>query len=346
MVDHGLVQTKKKIIVLHQGQPDYQPAQSSWKIKDLIISSINSLGYNTTSLFVDEEFKWVDTLQDCKNQEEVVLVFNAADLGLFYNIGFESHIPTILEAVQIPFTGSRGITLANCIDKYNTKILAREEGIPVPTIYLLSKALDNLGTLHYPFILKPRSSYGSKGINIDSVVRYEKELQIQAGKLEQQKELFSAWIVEEYLEEGEYPEITCGFVGNKSRLFLPPIGFEFSGWYDGKPRIRDYASKFSPESGQYGQCAAKSVVLNRQLQERLEYLTNTIADLFEVQDYGRFDFRLRRTDNGLEPCLIDINANPDLNDDASLFFMSKAYGRDYNFLIERIVDAARERYEK
>ncbi len=338
-----------ELILLHQGDPEssHPAARRSSYIAKCIFDSLIQEGYHVKSLHIDTQLKWVDTLNTLQNRRTSTLVFNAADLGLHYNSTFESHIVSLLETMNFPYTGSSSRTLVTSIDKYSTKLQLRDADIPTPAVQLLSNLTsDKIKTIEMPLIVKPRKAYGSQGIAPSSIVKTRAELEHTIETLQSEKTDLNELIVEEYIEYSHLPEVTVGFIGNKkTRMILPPLGFSFGRSYENRPKIRDFDSKFTEGSTTYGQCNAVPIQLPRLLQRALVEYTHKIAENLEITDYGRFDFRIKQNDGNLVPHIIDPNANPDLNDDASLFLMTKNTGRTYTQFIAQIVNAARQRYD-
>ncbi len=333
---------KLEIALLHQGDPESQnaAARRSAHITDRISKSLLE-EYKVHNLFVDDERKWVDKASSLRSSK--VLVFNAADLGLYHNNAFESHIVAILETLDLPYTGSSSRTLTTSIDKYTTKLVLQDAGIPTPKVYLLSNVPKEI---EFPVILKPRRAYGSRDIAPSSIIKSGKQLEQKINEITNSDSPLKEHILEEYIEYADLPEVTVGFIGNDTtRKVLTPLGFTFGAGYANRPKIRDFESKFTEGSATYGQCVPGPLTLSQPLQQLLAQNTNLIAENLEIADYGRFDFRIKKEGTLLVPYIIDTNANPDLNDDASLFLMTNHEGSNYQQFIRQIVNAARQRYD-
>ena len=73
------------------------------------------------------------------------------------------------------------------------------------------------------------------------------------------------------------------------------------------------------------------------LAERLVKTAEAAWRAMQGKGYGRVDLRV---DERGQPWVLDVNPNPDLNDDAGLFRMARAAGWDYPELVRRIAEVA------
>ena len=309
------------IIVLHQGISDsvLKPVQNSWEIQQDVTTALRSEGHEVTELYVDNHLEWVRDLQSMKEKSKVDLVFNCADLGIYREIAYESHIASFMEVLKIPFTGSGSVVLRSTLDKYITKLYTQEMGIPTPQVKLLSQwdeAGDGMSekrnAQRFPVILKQRNSYGSYGMTKDSVVYTPEQVNEKVKEIQQQRGDLSGdltqWVLEEYLEDEEFKELSCFFLGNTDRSYLKVAHFAFRKGFDGRAKFRDYDIKWDEVA------KAEFSGLPESLEEMTKYYTGRIAELFGITDYGRFDYRVKRDGQGrVVPYIIDINANPDIH---------------------------------
>jgi len=65
--------------------------------------------------------------------------------------------------------------------------------------------------------------------------------------------------------------------------------------------------------------------------------------LLDCQDYGRVEIRMDRYGN---PYVLELNANPSLNENACLPTVFKLLNKNYGDLIERIIFNSIKRYQK
>ncbi len=342
---------KQNIIILHQGiEGNKDPTiVNAVDVTKNLTQSIGILGYNTESVFLDEQFEWVQKILKLKKDGKLDLVFNVADLGFFYDNALEPNISAVLDGLQVKYTGSAHYAMAFSSDKYASKKYLENFGIPVPKcalanqVGLLEERLP--AELDYPVIVKKRRVHNSVGLTVDSVNYEPWQLQRSVEKLRDHGEDLKEWILEEYIEAKGITEVCAGYIGNSPRNVLPSVHFNFGGSFEGRPKIRDFDAKWLEEGATYQESCAEFVELPVDLQRDLEKYTTQIADIFDVRDYGRFDFRLKQTENSrLIPYSIDINANPDVNTSASLFKMAKQAGYSYTDFVGALITSAFQRY--
>ena len=110
------------------------------------------------------------------------IVFNFAE-GLI-GVNRESHIPAMLEMLQIPYLGSDPLTLGICLDKSRAKEILTYHKIPNAKFLVADKIKDitkvNFG---FPLIVKPISEGSSKGIFSSSLVKNTKELEDEVNRI-------------------------------------------------------------------------------------------------------------------------------------------------------------------
>ncbi len=337
---------KEIIALLHQGvlTSENVHEQNSYHILEDITQSI-SAHYEPRPVYLDDAFQWIDQLKKLKQGENFSLVFNLADLGLFRNTAYEPHVAAILEALQMPFTGSGSYTLAQTLDKYVTKLQTADKRIPTPKVALLDTWSELEAKVGFPCIVKKRRGWGSYGLSPESILHSAAALERKVASLNQHQEPLQEWIAEEYIDNPQLPEISCFFIGNESTgdmEVLPLAAYQFS---SGKT-IRDFSAKWSPTGANPGPpVPVYFPEIPAETRKMAEESTRQIAKLFAVRDYGRFDYRLHEEMGTLVPKIIDINANPDLNQKDSTFsLIAEHMGIGYGAAVERIIRAAQCRY--
>ncbi|MGC8849277.1 MAG: D-alanine--D-alanine ligase family protein, partial [Candidatus Bathyarchaeia archaeon] len=92
----------------------------------------------------------------------------------------EAFIPSILEFLRIPYTGSGPLTLSICLDKCLTKKILSFHGLPTPEFRLATSTgeVDEVvrSWVFYPCIVKPVHEGSSIGVWNDSVVEDARQL--------------------------------------------------------------------------------------------------------------------------------------------------------------------------
>jgi len=291
---------------------------------DAIESVLNGAGHETLRLGGGKDFL-ISVLES-----SVDVVFNIAE-G-WGTRSREAHVPSVLEMLGIPYTGSDPLTLALTLDKGMTKRVVMTAEVLTPKFAVLRSAGDLNHHLSFPLILKPAWEGSSIGIRRNSKVENIKELR---EKLE--------WLINSYGEPGlveEYiqgEEVTVGVMGNENpRVF---------GMMMIRPR------KVSSEDFIY------SLEVKRNWREEVEYICppplsrQTLNELghsalaayeaLTCRDVARLDFRIGK--DGM-PYFLEANPLPGLNPETGdLSIMVQKEGMTYEELILSIFNHALRR---
>lgn len=301
---------------------------------DDVAESLRRCGWKASELLLDPEgLRFAGDVLAVKPD----VVFNLCDLGAFYCERLEPHVASVLELLQVPFTGSGSLTLALTDDKVLCKNLLQSYGIPTPPFSLAEEpTTEAVSRVGLPAICKPVDQHNSVGLGLDSVVYSETALE---HRLECAHQMDGHWFLEHYVEGRE---LIGAFVGNGSeRVVLPFEEIEFGAYYDGKPKVLTWESKWAEDSPA---CTDSRPTVPAQLdaglKERLRDAVLRVADAFHLCEYGRVDFRV---DQEGRVWVIDVNANPDLGRDAGFFLMARSAGFSYEGLMDTLVRSALSR---
>ncbi|MBI5286612.1 MAG: ATP-grasp domain-containing protein [Deltaproteobacteria bacterium] len=269
------------------------------------------------------------------------LVFNIAE-GL-RGESRESHIPAILEMLQIPYTGSGPLTLALCLDKVRAKEVLGYHSIPTPRFFVVNSPLTtHHSPLSFPLIVKPLSEGSSKGIRDNSVVWDEDGLKERVEWVV--REYKQAALVEEFLQGREF---TVALLGNERDLkVLPIIEIDYSTLTQGVKPIYSYEAKWiwdRPEAPlNIFICPA---ILEECLREEIEDICRRAFHILNVKDWCRIDLRL---DSNGKPNILELNPLPGIlpnpQDNSCFPKAARCAGMDYSTLINTVVDIACKRY--
>jgi len=114
----------------------------------------------------------------------------------------EMAVPTLLEVLGLPYTGSPALALGLALNKDRAKELLRAAGVPVPAAFVVAHP-DEVARIDLPFplIVKPSREDASVGIDSDSVVHNRASL---------------AWAVERVLRTHHQPALVETFVAGRS----------------------------------------------------------------------------------------------------------------------------------
>jgi D-alanine-D-alanine ligase len=286
----------------------------------------------------------------------VIEALRAADPALVFNLAesfdgksaLESNVAALLNLLGLRYTGSSPAGLLMAGDKSLTKEVLHFHEILTPQFATLYRgALDHVGDLRFPLIVKPTQEDASLGITSKSVVRDVRELLGTMDSL--QREFQSPVLVEEFVDGREF---YVGVLGNVSPEALPVIELDFSAFPAGRPRIASWEAKWGDGgTGAAGETGAEftgttSVFpsdLAPELVERMQRVAVEAFNALRLRDYGRVDLRV--TAEG-RIYVIEVNPNCYLERSGEFARAAAERGLDHQALVERIVELAAARYAR
>ena len=266
------------------------------------------------------------------------LVLNLCDEGYNNDATMELHIPALLEFLKIPYTGSGPGCLWLCYNKSNVRSLAASLDIDVPTETYFDPT-DQAANLpsYFPALIKPNCGDSSIGITQNAVVRNAEEL---INYIDHLREILpgTPLLIQEYLEGAEY---SVALVGNPDKFeVLPVLEVDYSSLPPELPKILSYESKWDPNSPYWTELKYKEAEIGEETYRKLIHFSMRLFERLECRDYARFDFRCNAA--GV-PKLLEANPNPGWCWDGKLNLMAGFAGMEYSELLEKILQAARER---
>jgi D-alanine-D-alanine ligase len=340
--------------------PDQWDDLDSPKTIQSISEALESRGHE--AVFFEANIREPFNLIDHLNKYKPDLCFNIAE-GHFGD-GREAHIPSVLEMMGIPYTGSKVLTLALALDKPMTKRVLTYHGLPTPEFQVFERPDDPLdedllsedGELRFPMFVKPSREGTGMGVSAESIVRSTKDLRRQVDL--QLKRYNQPILCERYIEGRE---ITIGLIGNLSPTtarrinertaphtlpetltFFPPLEVDVKAYDEAEAGL--YTSRIKVELAEdfHYLCPAP---LEPDLLDELYRLAAAVFRVTGTKDVGRVDFRLDASNNDI-PYILEINPLPGLNPHYSdLCVEAYAAGWTYEKLINTIVNLAAARQE-
>jgi len=296
-------------------------------------SAIESLGFNYKLFPVRDDLE--EVIKAIKEYGPSVVI-NLAE-GYMGNDNLEMHIPSILEILRIPYTGSTPITLGLCKDKGLAKAVFEANKIPSPK-YLVMERFEKMRGLSFPLFVKPLRGDASIGITRRSFVRDIAELERQVRYVNNVYK--QPALVEEYISGRE---LNVSILGNEEPIILPisEIIFEFND----EPKIVDYAAKWLKDSDEYTRtkpvCPAG---LDVGLKRRVERVALKAYKALGCRDYARVDIRLE--DKTGIPYVLEVNPNPDISPEAGFVRSLKVAGMSFEDFVMKIISFALARAGK
>lgn len=267
-------------------------------------------------------------------QEEVDLVFNIAEGRGIYR-SREAQVPSILEMLGIPYTGSDPQCLAICLDKPLTKKLVASAGVSTPKWWVItdSQELAQIagGGFPFPAIVKPAYEGSSKGVRLNSVVG-NPEQAIEA--IENLLEHYQQPVMLEEFIAGD--EVTVGIIDNSPPEILSTMRIlprEKAGYFVYSLEVkRNYLDLVDYE------CPAG---LEERILQSIEVSSINAFKALGCRDFARVDFRV--SSEGI-PYFLEINPLPGLGTYSDLVIMAKKMKMTHRELISAVLNAALKRY--
>ncbi|UCH59958.1 MAG: hypothetical protein JSV61_00365 [Anaerolineales bacterium] len=316
--------------------------------------TINSLleairaGGNTCE-FLEGDTSLLDTVRKMKPD----ICFNICE-GHFGDAR-EAQVPAILEMLQIPYTGSKVLTLALALDKPMTKRVLHYHDLPTPAFQSFERVNEPLNEeMIFPLFVKPSREGTGMGVSAKSIVHNEQEL------IEQVEFILNRYkqpaLVERYIEGRE---VTVGVVGN----LIGPVARRLPEDEEA-PRVQAGLRFFPPMEVNLKPFETTDVVYSNRLKvaladqldylcpapldaemvDELNWLTAAVFRVTGAQDVSRVDFRLNVHEDW-KPYILEINPLPGLSPGVSdLVIEAAAEGVDHTYLVNMILDTALKRY--
>lgn len=301
---------------------------------DLIKEGIEDTGHEYMFIEADENF--VENMKYLNPD----LVFNRAE-GL-RGESRESHVPAVLEMLNIPYIGSNVLTTAVSLNKSCAKKILSYHGLPTPQFKTISQ-IGKIETLimNYPLILKPNEEGSSMGINEDNVVYNKENLKNKISMM--LKEYDQRILIEEFIEGREFSVGLLGN-GNKDPEMLSILEIDFSLLPDDVANVFGQRAKTRYDSLDHYICPAE---IPKNLEQELSDLSLKIWNYLDIKDFARIDFRMNEKG---EIFFLEVNPLPGMdfdlkaNDFSFYPLMAFRSGYTYNDLIHRILLSACLRY--
>ena len=290
---------------------------------EAVEAALAAEGNEVVRIPVNPDGRWVERVRKGK----FALAFNLCE-GIDGVAALEPAVVSVLELLNVPYTGSSAWTTGICLRKNVVNALLERSGLPIPRWGTVARggAAPSVG---FPAICKPAAEDASLGVEQRSVVRSMRALHARVSAMHAR---WDEVLVQRFIDGRE---VNVGILGD---VALPVAEIDFTGLPDGLWRIVSYRSKWDTgceeDLGARPCCPAS---LSPELTNELQRLAITAWQAVGGKGYGRVDFRIDATGR---PWVLEVNANPDLSPDAGLARMARAAGFDYPALILEIARLA------
>lgn len=325
---------RHRILVLMH--PDFVPPDTmegltprqvnEFKTEFDVVSTLRGAGHDVRPLGVQEELKPVrEAIEGFKPH----VVFNLLE-QFHHEPVYDQHIPSLLELMQIPYTGCnpRGLILARGKDLSKTLVHYRRVATPAFAVFPMRRKVKRPPRLALPLIVKSLSEDGSRGISQASVVDTDEQLAERVAFVHEQ--LGTAAIAEQFIEGRE---LYVGVLGNNRLKVLPVWELKF-GTMGGQGIATEKVKHDVSFQERVGIVDGPAKDLAPEVQARIQREAKRIYRTLGLDGYARIDFRLA-TDG--TPYFIEANPNPEIAKSQEFAMAAAHVGMKYPKLLNRIL---------
>ena len=262
-----------------------------------IIENIDKNKYEVIPVVIDEKVDIINKVKD----------LDFALLALHGKFGEDGTVQSVLQTLDIPYSGCGPLTSALCMDKDLTKTVLEANGIRTAR-WLNVKSVeeidyDAIEKMGYPVFIKPTNG----GSSVATFKIYDKE------KVQEAVEEGLKWDTEVMIEEFiDGNEITCPVFDNK---LFPVIAIK------PKSDFFDYTQKYS-ENG----ADEVLVELEEDLYKEVKEMALKTYKALKCEVYSRIDMIVNKEGT---PYILEVNTLPGMT--AASLFPKSAKGEGYSF---------------
>jgi D-alanine-D-alanine ligase len=247
----------------------------------------------------------------------------AHDFDRAFNIlhgtgGEDGVMQAVLEAMNIPYTGSGVMASALSMDKLRSRYALQGAGLPTPKTVVIESENDLPALpaqLGLPLVIKPNSQGSSVGV---SRVSAETELQ---GAYRSAAELDTVVLAEQWIGG---MELHASILKEQA---LPLIRVQAA------REFYDYEAKYISNDTRY-HCPCG---LDPEQEQRVQGLAVQAFRTLGCRGWGRVDFLL---DEAGEPYVLEMNTLPGLTDHSLVPMAAKQRGIDFDSLVTGILESS------
>lgn len=284
-----------------------------------IAQALRKMGHNVDEIDVKEDFVY-----NVKKLKEYDAIFNI----LHGTFGEDGRIQSILDIVGVPYTGSGVETSVLAFDKYLCNLFVErlsEGALVVPKFLLIQEDKIKEDTLTHirnsiglPCVVKPRNEGSSIGTHICFTVdEFEKALK-------EELENYGEVIVQEYIKG---KEITISIIDiNGTPTVLPILELR------PKKLFYDYEAKYTDGMTEF----ILPAELDNVLSEKIKEIALDIYKSIGCKHFARVDGIVKDD----KFYFLEVNTLPGMTDLSDLPMSAKAYGIDFEKLVDIIINEA------
>jgi D-alanine-D-alanine ligase len=246
-------------------------------------------------------------------------------------------ITLLLDAMALPYTGNSSAALVATASKVYVKERLQQAGLPTP--HWITAGRGRVENGNSKLILKSIYEHASFELDDASVLCVTSEEQISALLQDREALTGRAYFAEEFIDGREF---NLSLI-DPGPSVLPPAEIDFSAFPGEKERIVSHLAKCDQTSFEYHNTPRvyDFPTSDQTLLQHLSELAVRCWRLFGLTGYVRVDFRV---DAANQPWILEINTNPCILPDAGFAAALAQAKLSYTDGIQRIVDAAIDRF--
>lgn len=269
-----------------------------------IVNCLDKNKYEVVPIVIDKKRDVLEKVKD----------IDFAFIALHGKFGEDGTIQSVLETMDIPYSGCGPLTSAICMDKDMSKKVLKSADINTAK-WICVKSIeeidyDKLDEIGYPVVVKPNCGGSSVATNI---VKKKEDIE---NNVKLALDYDTEVVIEKYIQGDE---ITCCMLKGKT---LPVIAI--------KPN-----SEFFDYTAKYADGGSDEIVveLEKSLQEKVEKICVQCWEVLKCKSYARVDMIV---ENGI-PYVLELNTLPGLTKNS--LFPKSARGVDMSFsqLLDKII---------
>ena len=313
----------KKIVGVIYGGPSSEHEVSLKTGKNVIEALEKSGTYEIRSIIIDRNSNWyVQNLHSTINEalDGVDVVFNA----MHGEFGEDGTIQGLLEALNIPYTGSNMRSSVIGMDKVATKLFLEKVGITTPNFKVYKNSTNFVAPdFAFPMVAKPAGKGSSFGVFI---VNNDTE---RLDAINAVCELGGQVLVEELIKGRE---ITIGVLENYNNVAVQPLPIT-----EIRPAAKytffDYEAKYTPGATE----EITPADLPEKLKKEVESIAIGVFEAIDARHYSRIDMIIDMYNNIY---VLEINTLPGLTNTSLLPQQAREFGLPLEKLLEHLLQLA------
>lgn len=334
-----------RILMVHNAvSPESAPDEEDVLVQaDAVSEALRALGHEVTILPCTLDLASIKRRLESLDPD---LVFNLVEsLG---GHGRLIHLfPALLDAMGLPYTGSRTEAIWTTSHKVMAKRHMQAAGLKTPTwigpypedltATSCSARSSANGSSAHQWIVKSLWEHASVGLESDSILDNAFEPEVYRELPKRAVRLGGACFAEAYIHGREFNLSVLS--GPEGPEVLPPAEIVFEGYDASRPLIVGYRAKWQEDSYEYGHTPRRFDfdTEDEPLLTQLKDLSLQCWQVFGLRGYARVDFRVDSTG---QPWILEINANPCISPDAGFAAAVHSAGIKFTQAVNRIVQDA------